>query len=79
MKAGPSLSQYQDKVKQYLSRLMDGCWVQAFSDSEFTVSADMMRKTKRVYIHVISVGNGRKNIYDQALYNKFVSGYFFYE
>lgn len=58
---------------------MLGTGVQAFSDSEFPVSADMMRKTKRVYIHVISVGNGRKNIYDQALYNKFVSGYFFYE
>ena len=61
-----------------------GCWVQVdrhSSDSGFTVSImgyDEESK-KSLYTSDFSTEWKKKYIYDQALYKKFVSGYFFYE
>ena len=67
-----------------LKYAIDGCWVQVdrhSSDSGFTVSIRGYDKEnkKSLYTSDFSSEWKKKNIYDQALYKKFVSGYFFHE
>ena len=69
-----------------LKYAIDGCWVQvdrqsSDKDSGFTVSIKGYdrEKDKDLYTSDFSMAWKKKNIYDQALYKKFVAGYFFHE
>lgn len=69
-----------------LKYAIDGCWVQvdrhsSNKDSKFTVSIrgyDEENK-RELFTSDFDMAWKKKNIYDQALYKKFVSGYFFHE
>ena len=69
-----------------LKYAIDGCWVQvdrhsSDKDSGFTVSIKGydQENEKSLYTSDFSREWKKKNIYDQVLYKKFVSGYFFHE
>lgn len=68
-----------------LKYAIDGCWVQvdrhsSDKDSKFTVSIKGYdeENNKDLYTSDFDKAWKEKNIYSQALYKKFVSGYFFY-
>lgn len=69
-----------------LKYAIDGCWVQvdrhsSDKNSKFTISIKGYDRenNKDLYTSDFSQEWKKKNIYDQALYKKFVSGYFFHE